>query len=114
MGIIGYRNGALGETRAAEFLKKQKYKIIAKNYRCRQGEIDIIARDKKTIVFVEVKARESSEFGQPSEYVTKGKTDKIKKAALFYLHENGLDDADARFDVVEILGDEINLIKNAF
>ena len=114
MSIIGYKNGAIGETRAVEFLKKQKYKIIDRNYRCRQGEIDIIARDKKTIVFVEVKARESGEFGQPSEYVTKSKIDKLKKAAQLYLHENEMDDANARFDVVEILGEEINLIKNAF
>ena len=114
MSIIGYKNGAIGEMCATEFLKKQKYKIIDRNFRCKQGEIDIIARDKKTIVFVEVKARESAEFGQPSEYVTKSKIDKIKKAALVYLHENGLDDADVRFDVVEILGEEINLIKNAF
>lgn len=106
--------GGKGEILAEKYLKKNKYQIIEKNYRNKIGEIDIIAKDKSTLVFVEVKARETVVLGRPCEAVTPYKQNKIRGVASYYLMINNLSDADCRFDVVEILGEEINHIKNAF
>jgi putative endonuclease len=101
------------EQAAVQYLKKSGYKIIGQNYRLKIGEIDIIAKDKKTLVFVEVKYRQSKEFGTPAEFVTIQKQNKIIKTALFYLKQNNIE-SDFRFDVVSICGAEIEHIKNAF
>ena len=101
------------ENIAVNYLKKSGYKIIAQNYRLKIGEIDIIAKDKKTLVFVEVKYRHTKEFGTPAEFVTTQKQNKIVKTALLYLKQNNID-GDFRFDVVSICGDETEHIKNAF
>ncbi|WP_413854070.1 YraN family protein [Candidatus Ruminimicrobium bovinum] len=101
------------EAVAAEFLKKLGYKIIEKNYRVKAGEIDIIASDKKTVVFVEVKFRKNSNYGNPYEFVTIQKQQKIIKAALLYIKQNKLK-TDFRFDVVSICDNKIEHIKNAF
>ena len=106
--------GKIGEKKAAEFLKKKGYKIIEVNYKTHYGEIDIIASKKRCIVFVEVKARESDAFGRPGEAVNYYKQQKIRKVATTYLKFNKKIDASCRFDVIEILGDEINHIENAF
>lgn len=110
--------GRRNEQLAAEFLKKQGYRILQKNYRCKTGEIDIIAKDKATIVFVEVKARSSQAFGLPQEAVGRHKQKKICLAALSFLSSNGLFEKSARFDVVSILWEGnlpvFNLIKDAF
>ncbi|NLH00472.1 MAG: YraN family protein, partial [Clostridiales bacterium] len=73
--------GRFGEQQAAEYLKKKGYRIIGLNYFCRFGEIDVIAADKKYIVFVEVKLRKSDKFAQAKEFVTKSKQEKLIKAA---------------------------------
>lgn len=106
--------GCKGELLAEQYLKKQKYKILEKNYRNKIGEIDIIAKDKDTLVFVEVKARESAIFGRPCEAVTPYKQNKIRGVASYYLMTKRQSDADCRFDVVEVMGEEVNHIKNAF
>ena len=108
----------LGEEKAADFLKSSGYKIIAQNYKNRFGEIDIIAREKDTVVFIEVKARHTDTFGGPEAAVGRFKQGKISQAALCYLKENKLLDKKARFDIVAIRyidqAPKINLIKNAF
>ena len=108
--------GTAGESLAEKYLKKKKYKILAKNYTNRLGEIDIIASKKKVIVFVEVKTKTTLEFGRPSEMVTDEKQRKIHDVASLYLISSGLyDKQPVRFDVVEVLGEnEINHIENAF
>ena len=93
--------GTEKENLAAEYLKKKGYFIIEKNYRVRQGEIDLIAWDKSVLCFVEVKSRTNTQMGLPREYVTAGKQARIRKTALFYLCDNGLDCHD-RFDEAEV------------
>lgn len=112
--------GKESEAVAVEHLKKAGYRILEQNYRTRLGEIDIIARDKKTLVFVEVKARRSYSFGNPKAAVTPRKQRKISMVALSYLKAVGQERARARFDVVAVTayaGEEkpvVEIIKNAF
>ena len=110
--------GQRSELLAAHYLKLKGYRILETNYRAATGEIDIIARDKKTIVFVEVKARSSRRFGSPKAAVTPAKQRKISMAALEYLKRTAQPNARARFDVVSIdtaAGTPaIEVIKNAF
>lgn len=95
--------GEQGENVAAQFLAANSFRILQRNFRTRSGEIDIIAQTGRTIVFVEVKTRSNTVYGQPAEYVTRRKQERLLKAALYYLHSNGQDDALARFDVVEVI-----------
>lgn len=110
--------GKAGEDIAEKFLKSQGYKILEKNYKSRLGEIDIIAKDKDTFCFVEVKMRTQKDYGSGFEAVTPRKQHQISKTALGYLKEHQLLDASARFDVVAITCDvsetQIDLLKNAF
>src|SRR5512137_1106592 len=110
--------GKRGEELALRFLKKSGYKIIEQNYVCKMGEMDIIAREKDTLVFIEVKTRTSIEFGPPQLAVNLSKQRQLSKVALNYLNEKRLNDVKARFDVVAILleqeKEEIELIKDAF
>ena len=107
--------GTSYESRAAEFLRSKGYEILEMNYRCRIGEVDIIARDGSYLVFVEVKYRRSANKGLPVEAVGFAKQKKISSVASYYLMtHNGRDDTSVRFDVVAILGDEIQLFANAF
>ena len=111
------KTGKEGEKIAADFLKKNGYRIIETNFRCALGEIDIIAREKGDLVFVEVKTRKSAELGYPEQAVGINKQRKMSQLALWYLQKKNAD-TDARFDVVAITistsGNEIKLIKNAF
>lgn len=110
-------SGKRGEDAAAAFLKKKRFKIIARNYVDAGGEIDIIARDKKFIVFIEVKYRKSVEFEYPSEAVDLRKQRKIVRTAKMYLARNELTTSPCRFDVMEVVGEETlicNHIENAF
>ncbi|MCX5706901.1 MAG: YraN family protein [Candidatus Omnitrophica bacterium] len=110
--------GKKGEEAAVPFLKENGYKILYRNYKSKLGEIDIIAQDKDTICFVEVKTRRDNKFGLPSEAVDKFKQRQITKTALVFLKEKKLLDKKARFDVVAAIcsKDELkfSLIKNAF
>ncbi len=110
--------GNYGEEEAAKFLKKNKYKIIEKNYSCKFGEIDIIAKDKNILVFVEVKSRTNEKYGAPALAVNYYKQKNIIKTAKYYIMKNKLQNEFCRFDVVEVLlenaDNNIRLIKNAF
>lgn len=115
---MGRELGEKGETIAVRYLKKRGYRILEKNYVCKMGEIDLIAREKGTLVFIEVKTRGSIRFGPPEMAVDKRKQEQLSRAALFFLKEKGLVDEKARFDVVAIRlgpeGEEIELIQDAF
>ena len=95
--------GILGEELAACFLAKAGYRILLKNYRSRLGEIDLVAKDRETLVFIEVKTRRSLAAGDPSESVTAFKQRQIVKTAQCYLKSLRLEDIPCRFDVVSIL-----------
>jgi putative endonuclease len=110
--------GKKGEELALRFLKKKGYRIIEKNYVCKMGEMDIIAKEKDTLAFIEVKTRTSTLFGPPQLSVTPSKQMQLSKVALYFLKEKKLENVKARFDVVAILlgikGEEIELIRDAF
>ena len=110
--------GKKGEELAIGFLKKKGYRILERNYVCKLGEIDIIAKERDTLAFIEVKTRTSTLFGLPELSVTPFKQMQISKAALCFLKEKHLEEVKARFDVVSILlrpgGEEIELIRDAF
>jgi putative endonuclease len=106
--------GSIGESAACGALTKAGMTILERNWRRPTGEIDIIAKDRKTIVFVEVKTRSSLKFGRPAEAVGRSKQMHILRTAMLYLAENGLDDAPVRFDIVEVLPTGIRHLKNAF
>ena len=97
--------GAWGEALAAEYLRKKRYEVVAAGYRSRFGEIDLIVRDRKFLVFVEVKLRKSSNFARAMEYVDWRKQDKIRMTASMYLSQNPTV-LQPRFDVVEIYAPE--------
>ncbi|MDD5156361.1 MAG: YraN family protein [Candidatus Omnitrophica bacterium] len=110
--------GNLGEEAALEFLKASGYKILARNYKSKLGEIDIIAADKDTVCFIEVKARASDRFGLPQEALSGFKQRQISKAALGFLKDKKLLEKRARFDVIALTyqkgSPKIELIKDAF
>lgn len=97
--------GAWGEAAAAEYLRKKHYKLVAAGYRCRFGEIDLIVRDRKHLVFVEVKLRRSADFAAAREYVDRRKQDRLRATAALYLSQNPTD-LQPRFDVIEIYAPE--------
>lgn len=108
--------GEQAEKDAVALLKKNGYKILQKNYRVPFGEVDIIAKDKNILVFVEVKMRNNAGFGLPQEFVDKKKRKKIIAAAISYIKLNNIKNTDFRFDVVA-LGNALEkpeIIKSAF
>jgi putative endonuclease len=107
--------GSEYETLAAEYLRAQNYEILERNFRCRQGEIDIIARDGEYLCFVEVKYRANGEAGHAADAVNYRKQQKIVRVAEYYLMKHGLNEwAPSRFDVVAIDGTDITLYRNAY
>ncbi len=111
--------GILGEDLACEALIDRGYVVLARRYRTRLGEIDIVARDGLTVVFVEVKARQSGVFGDGAEAVGLRKQQRIGTMAAYYLARHGLQQAPARFDVVSVLLPEagsarVEVFRNAF
>lgn len=106
--------GKKGENISVEFLKGQGYKIMERNYRCSLGEIDIVAKDKNVLCFVEVKTRKTERYGLPEEAINWHKQRKLTKVALTYLKEKKIYKQDLRFDVVSVYPDHIELIKDAF
>ena len=109
---------ARGTSAAEKFLRRQRYTIVARNYRCPSGEVDLVALDRSTVVFVEVKTRTQSGFGSPLEAVDPRKQRQIQRAAQHYLTENRLHNRDARFDVVGVWWENgevrCELVQNAF
>ena len=111
--------GERGETIATAYLKGQRFTIVERNFRCKTGEVDIIARDGNSFVFVEVKTRRNLSFGPPQLALTPFKQRQISKAALTWLAKKKLFGANARFDVIAILLPDhqlpvIDHIRNAF
>lgn len=94
--------GTLGEQAAAEALVEQGYRIVARNYRCRGGELDIIAERNGILVFCEVKTRTSTQFGLPEEAVTIAKRRRLRKLALEFLQREGRRARVLRFDVISV------------
>lgn len=95
--------GKEGENYATQYLIEQGYKILQRNFTCKQGEIDIIAKDKKEYVFIEVKTRQNFHYGMPSESVTKTKQKHIINAVRYYLYSQKLENRYVRIDVIEVL-----------
>lgn len=106
--------GAFWEKKAGEYLKSKGYEILEYNFRCRAGEIDIVARDGEYLVFCEVKYRSGTASGYPAEAVDARKQKVISKCALYYLMKHKNMENPCRFDVVSILDRDIQVIKNAF
>lgn len=113
--------GAWGESLAANYLRKHRCQILACNYKCRFGEIDLICKDRRYLVFVEVKLRKSAAFGEAREYVGREKQERIRSTAMLWLQQNP-SDLQPRFDVIEIYAPdgmqtthpEVIHLKNAF
>lgn len=93
--------GSWGEAQAADYLRGKGFRIRAMNFRCRMGELDIIAEDKHFLIFAEVKLRKNSRFAQAREFVTPAKQERIRAAALLWLSQNPTR-RQPRFDVIEI------------
>lgn len=111
--------GGIGESIATTYLKGKGFTIVERNFRCVCGEVDIVAREGRSIVFVEVKCRKNMEYGPPQLAITPFKQRQISKAALVWLSKRKLFDVDARFDVIAILLHEHDLpeiehIRDAF
>ena len=106
--------GAAGEARALQYLQEKGMEPVARNVRCGGGEIDLIVRDGRYLVFVEVKQRASGRMGQGREAVDAKKRARISRAALAYLGAQGSLDVPVRFDVVEIQQGEVRHIPAAF
>ena len=101
--MVKYTSKKEGEKLAKRFLEEREYEIINQNFRIRQGEIDIIAKEKSgTIVFVEVKTRTTIEYGNPAEAVNENKVNHIVKTAKYFLYSRKLSNKNIRFDVIEV------------
>lgn len=113
-----HEQGDEGELLAVRHLKHLGYQIIARNYRCPLGEIDIVARHRGVVVFVEVKSRGAGDPVSPKLAITPAKKRKLSQVAWYYLQKQNLTEASARFDVVAIRGmpdsPEFEVIENAF
>lgn len=99
---VRHETGKIGEDLAVRYLQQRNYKIIERNFECRQGEIDIIAIDKNELVFIEVKTRTSIKYGKPAEAVNQIKQKHLIKAVKYYLYSRHLENEFIRIDVIEI------------
>ena len=112
--------GQLGETLAVRYLLDQGYAVVERNYRKRFGEVDIIAREQQTLVFIEVKTRNSQQYGSPFDAVDGRKQRQLTRIARDYLQTHRHDEGEARFDVIAVILDKqqalvtIDHLKNAF
>jgi putative endonuclease len=110
--------GERGESLAETHLRKLGYRIVERNYRCPLGEIDRIAVHGRTLVFLEVKARRTADYGGPLEAVDRRKRRKLTRLAQYYVAEKGLHDTPRRFDVVGVWftggGPQVEVLTNAF
>lgn len=115
---IRQQRGKQGELLAAEFLERHGLQIACRNFRCPIGEIDLIAWEGKTIVFVEVRSRYSGSYGLPQESITRSKQRRLTRLGQWYIKQNRLEGKSARFDVIAIdwqrAEPEITWIANAF
>lgn len=99
---------------AAQWYERNAHVLLDRNWRCREGELDIVARCGDTIVFSEVKTRSSNAYGSPAEAVGAAKQRRIRRLALLWLSEHDVHAADLRFDVVAVVGNEVDVTQSAF
>lgn len=116
--VYNQKIGKVGEEAICGYIKNRGMRVVCQNFHCRFGEIDIIAQQGKTMVFIEVKTRKNTKYGSAAEAVTISKMRKIRETAQQYLMENNLFESGVRFDVAEVYlkenKKEINYIENAF
>ena len=106
--------GIAGEDAAAAWYEANGYEVMARNWRCREGELDLIVRRNRLIVFCEVKARTSSTFGVPAEAVNHLKRQRLRVLAAKWITDSPVRPREIRFDVASVLGDEVEIIEGAF
>ncbi len=106
--------GAAGEDLAAAWYEARGYRVVDRNWRCREGELDLILRSGATLVFCEVKTRSSLAFGSPLEAVTHRKRQRIRRLAAAWLHQADTGAAELRFDVAAVLDGQVEVVEAAF
>ena len=106
--------GAHGEARAARWYEAQGFEVLDRNWRCRDGELDLVARRGDLVVICEVKTRTSDAFGHPEAAVGHAKRKRIRRLAARYLAETGRHSGEVRFDVVAITGPNVEVFEDAF
>jgi putative endonuclease len=106
--------GARGELLTARWYEARGYEVLARNWRCREGELDLVLRQGRTIVFCEVKTRSSNAYGTPAEAVTRTKQVRLRTLALRWLEETGARRGHLRFDVAGVVGNQVDVIEAAF
>lgn len=106
-----HRIGAWGEEIASQYLEAKGYKILARNWRTQEGELDLVAQDGETVVFIEVKTRTTKDFGWPEESVTATKRRRLQRSAMAYLTDQGLMDLLWRIDVIAIDRDQSGCVE---
>lgn len=112
----GYRQrlGKAGEDRAAAWYRQAGYEVLARNWRCPEGELDLVLRTPGTVVFCEVKTRSSDRFGLPAEAVTPTKQRRLRVLATCFLRDHPQRGATPRFDVASVMGDDVEVLEGAF
>lgn len=108
------RLGRAGEDRAAAWYESAGYEVLERNWRCRQGELDLVCRRGTTVVVCEVKTRASTAYGHPAEAVTPGKRRRLRRLALLWLGARRVRCDLVRFDLAAVLGDRVDVIEGAF
>ena len=106
--------GRKGERIACRYLLKEGFDVLARRYRSRSGELDIIAYEGEVLVFLEVKTRSSADFGEPWEFVDWQKQQALRRTAEDFIADHDLGQFAYRFDIVSVLGTEVSLFRNAF
>ncbi|MBW8826288.1 MAG: YraN family protein [Acidobacteria bacterium] len=106
--------GLTGEDVAAAWYQAHGYEVVARNWRCRRGELDLIVRNGATFVFCEVKSRRTDAFGSPAEAITHEKRQRVRHLAAAWIQDSKVRPATIRFDVAAILGDELQILEGAF
>ncbi len=106
--------GAAGEDLSAAWYEARGYRVLARNWRCREGELDLVMRTGTTLVFCEVKTRTSLAFGSPLEAVTPVKQRRIRRLGAAWLQETGVHANNVRFDVAAVLDGSVEVVENAF
>ena len=106
--------GAAGEALVADWYRAHGYEVVETNWRCRQGELDLVVRKGRVLVFCEVKTRTTDAFGTPAEAVTREKRDRIRRLAAVYLEDAPFRAREVRFDVAGILDGKLEVIEAAF
>jgi len=114
MGTGRRRLGTVGETLAARWYERDGFVVLARNWRCRTGELDLVVGRAELIVFVEVKLRSSLAFGHPAEAVTRVKQQRIRSTAVQWLAATGTHSSELRFDVVAVTAGRLEVVTGAF